>query len=253
MSTAPNWRALLKSWDVQQESFNRLRERRFTAMLDALEASVPRRFTALDLGCGPGSLSVRILRRFPAARVVGVDYDPVTVRIGQGALGSYGGRLTWVDAKLGSPGWTDRLPGQKYDAALSTTALHWLTRPELGALCRDLFRLLRRGGVFLDGDYLPWGKESPGLERLLVRVRKVRTKRASPARSFGPWRAWWKAAERVPALRPYFAEHARRSASHPRHADPPLDVYVRALRRAGCRDIGVIWQDMGNRVLFARR
>jgi len=249
----PNWRALLRSWDAQQESFNRLRERRFTVMLDALEASVPKRFTALDLGSGPGSLSVRILRRFPAARVVAVDYDPVTLRIGRGALGDFGGRLTWVEAKLGSPGWTDRLPFRKFDAALSTTALHWLTRPELQVLYRDLAGLLRRGGIFLDGDHLPWDDEAPGMARLAERVRRIRTKRASLDTEWKAWKEWWDAAERIPALRPYFEERERRSASHPQHGDIAFRVHERALRRAGFREFDVIWQDFTNRVLFAKR
>jgi SAM-dependent methyltransferase len=250
---APDWRALLASWDVQQESFNPDRERRFRTMLDVLEAALPRRFTALDLGSGPGSLSVRILRRFPAARVIAVDYDPVTRHIGEGALGDFGGRLTWVDAKLGVRGWTDRLPRLRVDAALSTTALHWLTPTDLRRLYRDLGRLLRRGGVFMDGDHLPWGPRSEGLGRLAEKVRKARFRGASLDHEWTAWEEWWKAAEKVPALRPYFEERERRSAHHPRTEEVPLDVHVDALRRAGFRDVGVIWQDFTNRILFARR
>jgi len=32
----------------------------------------------LDLGCGPGSLAVRLLGRIPAATVVGIDASPST-------------------------------------------------------------------------------------------------------------------------------------------------------------------------------
>ncbi len=135
-----------------------------------------RRFTALDLGSGPGSLSARLLRRFPRGRSVAVDYDPVSLRVGQGALGSSGGRLQWVDARLGHPGWTERLPRRRYDAALSTTALHWLTAPALGRLYRDLHGLLRPGGVLLNGDHLPWeSRAAPTLP-----PRRVGTTRPVP-------------------------------------------------------------------------
>ena len=222
-------------------------------MLDVLEATIGRRFTALDLGSGPGSLSARMLRRFPAARVVAVDYDPVVRRIGEGALGTAGGRLSWVDAKLGRPGWTDSLPRKRYDAAVSTTALHWLTKPYLFSLYRDLARLLRRGGVFLNGDHLPWDAGSPGLARLAEKVRRQRMRGAVLGTEWSAWKEWWDAAERIPALRPYFAERGRRSAQHPRHGDIALSVHEAALRRAGFRDIGVIWQELTDRVLFARR
>src|SRR5437867_12833692 len=122
----PDWKGLLASWDRQQESFNPDRERRFDVMFEVLRARLPRRFTALDLGCGPGSLTARLLRRFPAARVVAVDFDPVVLRVGRGALRGFGRRIMWVDANLGARGWTTAVPLRRFDAAVSTTALHWL-------------------------------------------------------------------------------------------------------------------------------
>ena len=250
----PNWRALLRSWDAQQQTYLPNRERRFAAMLDAVGAAVPKRFTALDLGCGPGSLSVRLLRRFPSARVIAVDYDPVTLRIGRGALGSFGGRLTWVDTKIGAPGWTERLPRRRIDAAVSTTALHWLPKASLRALYRDLGHLLPRGGVFLNGDHIPWGPGSRGLSRLAETVWRQKFRGVSRKRECSAWKEWWERAERLPALRPYFEEQKRRSAQHPKHTEsPPLEFHVRALRRAGFREVDVIWQSFTNRVLFARR
>jgi SAM-dependent methyltransferase len=249
----PNWKALLRSWDVQQESFNPERERRFRAMLDVLGATMPRRFTVLDLGSGPGSLSVRLLRRFPGARAIAVDNDPVPLRIGKGALGDFEGRLVWVDAKLGTRGWTDFLPRGRIDAALSTTALHWLPEENLRTLYRDLARRLRPGGVFLNGDHLPWSARESGLSRLAKAVRRQRFRGASAGEQWSAWRDWWKRAERFPALRPYFTERRRRAAVHPRQGDLPLMVHESSLRRAGFRDIGVVWQEHENRVLFARR
>lgn len=247
-----DWKALLKSWDEQQESFNPNRERRFGAMFDLLEASLPRRFTALDLGSGPGSLSARLLRRFPHARAIAVDYDPVTQWIGRGALGTLGGRLAWVDADLGSPGWMERLPAGLVDAAVSTTALHWLTEPRLRSLYRDLGRRLPRNGIFLNGDYLPWGKEAPGIDRIDTRVWRRRAGGRSPG-GMSEWRRWWANAKRVPALRPLFLERSRRAAEHPKHRPPPLAVHEDALARAGFREVDVVWQDFGERLLFARR
>ncbi|HYB77522.1 MAG TPA: class I SAM-dependent methyltransferase [Thermoplasmata archaeon] len=227
------------------------REPRFRAMFDALGASVPRRFTVLDLGAGPGSLSARLLRRFPGARSVAVDNDPVTLRIGQGALGDLGGRLTWVDAKLGSRGWTDRLPVRKVHAAVSTSALHWLPERNLRALYRDLGHLIRRNGVFLDGDYFPWGPSAPGLDRLARRVWRRRDALLGWRRN--EWARWWRSTAKIPALAAEFAEQKRRHAVHPRHSDLPLSVHRNALEQAGFHDVDVIWSDFGDRILIARR
>ncbi len=249
----PDWQAYLRTWDVQQEEFNTTREQRFNAMFDVLGAAVGKRFTALDLGCGPGSLSARLLRRFPRARSIAVDYDPVVLRIGQGALGTQGGRLTWVDARLGGRGWMNRLPSRRVDAALSTTALHWLVPRDLRSLYRDLHRLVRRGGVVLNGDVMPWDHREERFRRLAQRVHKARMPMLNGQPRFRGWERWWAHAEKEPYLRPFFAERTRRESRHPHHEMPSLDVHLDALHRAGFRDIEVVWQDVENRVLAAIR
>jgi len=249
---ATDWKEWLRRWDEQQQAFLPNRERRFQVMLDVLQATIGRRGRVLDLGCGPGSLSLRILRRFPRMRCVAVDYDPVVLRVGQGALGSYGGRLTWVDAKLGRPGWTDQLPNGRFDAAVSTTALHWLSPRSLRTVYRDLGTLIRPGGVFLNGDRLPWGSADPRLQRLGERVRRVRFDLAERRADRNAWRFWWRDASKAPELAASFEEHRRRQAQHPREPDLPLEAHIRALRRAGFRTVTVVWQDIENRVLFAR-
>lgn len=252
---SPDWARWLESWDRQQESFNPTREARFTAMMDVLEARLGRRFRVLDLGSGPGSFSARILRRFPAARSVAVDYDPVVRRIGQGALGTLGGRLTWIDAKLGAPGWRSALPRQRFDAAVSTTALHWLAPDQLGRLYRDLGRLIRPGGVFLNGDYLAWDRSDRDLARLGRAVVGVYLRRRHTARrdEWAGWKEWWEAARRSPALRAEFQEHDRRNAGHPKERDLPLSGHIRRLRAAGFRTTAVVWQVFENRVLLGIR
>lgn len=47
-----------------------------------------------------------MLARFPTAQAIAVDMDPVMLALGQGALGTAGGRLRWVDADLTSADWT---------------------------------------------------------------------------------------------------------------------------------------------------
>src|SRR5689334_2118471 len=110
-----------ESWDRQQEGFLPDREHRFDAMLTAVaavaEGPAPK---VLDLAGGTGSISLRALARFPAARVTVLDQDPVLLTI---AAASLDGRATVVDADLGDPGWLGKLPHQGFDAVLTATAL----------------------------------------------------------------------------------------------------------------------------------
>jgi len=247
-------RSLLKGWDAQQESFDRAREVRFRVMFDVVEAQVARRFHALDLGSGPGSLSARLLDRFPRADCVAVDRDPVSHVIGPTALGSKGGRLTWVDADLGAPGWDTHLGRPRFDVALSTTALHWLPPARLRRLYRDLARRIRPGGVFLNGDYLPWSERDAGLTRLSGKVRVVRWGRRGSKQEWKAWEEWWTRAERTPGLEAAFVERRQRfPGGHPHPAVLDVDAQIRALRWAGFRHAGVVWQWFENRVLVAVR
>jgi SAM-dependent methyltransferase len=255
MLSAVDARRLLRAWDEQQEEFNRLREARFSIMFDVLEAHLPARFHALDLGCGPGSLSDRLLRRFPGAHCVAVDRDPVGLRIGAAAVGTHSGRLRFVDANLGTAGWDRDLGRPRFDAALSTTALHWLEPARLRRLYRDLYRRIRPGGVVLNGDHLPWPSRDREMTRLAEEVRR-HWLGAGGSRDLWKkgWEAWWRRAERTPGLEEAFVERRRRFPGTHAHAeDVDVEFHLRALRDAGFREASVVWQRFENRVLVAIR
>lgn len=163
-----DWLGWLRRWDTQQEGYVPNREARFTAMFDVLTELLPDSFTAIDLACGPGSISQRLLARFPHARVVAVDMDPVMLAIGKGALGVVGGRLRWVEADVSVDDWPSMVGEDQVDAVLSSTGLHWLEPEALAVLYRRLSGLLRPGGVLLNADTMPNGPDPPVLGRLGV-------------------------------------------------------------------------------------
>lgn len=248
-----DWHDWLSRWDRQQTRYLPHREERFEAMFDAVEALLPPDFVALDLGCGPGSLSQRLLARFPQARCIAVDQDPVLLAMGRGALGDLGGRLRWVDANLGDPAWREHIGVEAVDVALSTTALHWLPPAQLVRLYTELGTLIRPNGLFLDGDHMAF---APGMEpfkrvRDLVNIREERAAEQGGAES---WRGWWDALRAEAALDALFAERERRLPESA-HGDFELtcELHAAALGNAGFRSVGVLWQRLDNRVLLAVR
>jgi SAM-dependent methyltransferase len=256
-SAARDW---IARWDRQQEMYLADREDRFTALIDAVEAAAGRPDPlVLDLGCGPGSLAVRLLTRLPEATVVAVDADPVTLSLGRAAYGDLPG-LRFRDVDLRSAGWETRLglePGRQIDAVVSTTALHWLTAAELGELYRILASLLRPGGLFVDGDHLRLDEtENPVLARVDRALEEREDRRRFPDGHDGraeDWRQWWQAVAADPALADPAAERERRAVHHHGPEGTLLAVHAGALRAAGFAEVGTIWQRGSNRVLAAVR
>lgn len=250
-----DWLDWLQRWDSQQEGYVPDREARFTAMFDALAALLPASFVALDLACGPGSISRRLLARFPGARVIAVEIDPVLVAIGRHAVGTLDGRLRWIEGDLTSRDWVDALGETQVDAALSSTALHWLEPEPLAQLYHDLGRLLRPGGLLLNGDHMEFGPALPSFARLSQRVLDERWSDAAfAARGIETAEQWWDAVASERAFAPLLTEQAARFAGKRRQGSPPgFEYHVAALHDAGFREVGTIWQALSNRVLMAVR
>ena len=208
----------------------------------------------VDLGSGPGSLAGRILDRLPGARVVAVDGDPLLLEMGRRGIGDRGGRLTWVAADLRAPGWelTLGVPG-KIDAAMSTTALHWMAPEDTVRLCRTLAGIIRPGGVFLNGDHMTFDR---GLERISAAAGRLRREPLEAPRVPAPesWTAWWEAVEADPTLASLVAARRERWGGHPDHSSPgEASFWQAALIRAGFSEAAVVWQRLEDRVVAGIR
>lgn len=249
-----DWHGWLRRWDAQQTGYIPHREERFAVMLNVLEELLPEEFVVLDLACGPGSLSQRLLSRFPRAHCVALDFDPVLLAIGRGALGEADGQLRWIEADLLSEDWVSRIGETSFDAVVSTTALHWLPPDRLVRVYAELGRLVRPGGLVLNGDHMPFGSRLPALRRIADAVREHDTASAFEQPGVEDWRTWWKAVAVEPALRKLLAERRRR---FPVPADdataPTIDLHRAALLNAGFREVEVVWQRGEDRVLVAVR
>jgi SAM-dependent methyltransferase len=249
-SEPTDWTRWLARWDAQQQRHIPDREERFTAIVDALATFVGPEPRVLDLGCGPGSLSARVLQRLPGATVVAIDTDPVLLAIGRGALGA-NPRLTFLDTDLRSD-WVRTLPDPgPYDAAVSTTALHWLGLEQLVRLYGTLAGVLRPGAIFLDGDRIDFDHDQAAIATGAGQVRPAWPDAPEGAEDYD---AWWSAAVAEPALAADVAERARRAHDHP-HSDNAhsYEFHASALFAAGFTEVGTLWQHLVNRVLIAVR
>jgi SAM-dependent methyltransferase len=242
-------RRLLESWDRQQSAYVAHREARFEVMLSVLELHTGDAPVVLDLACGPGAISDRVLAAFPQAATVAVDHDPVLLAIARGALDE---RARVLDLDLVADGWERRLGTDRVDAVLSSTALHWLTPGQLLDVYRAAWRLLPADGILLNADHLRFDDRSPTLRELSERHDR-RTQEAGHAAGALRYDAWYAEAAQVPELAGLLPERERRFADRPPPPPAPLEFHLAALRAAGFREVGTVWQYLDDYVVLARR
>lgn len=261
-----DWVGWYTRWERQQGSYISEREARFAAMFSAVAHLVGDEFVAVDIACGPGGLTRRVAERFPKARVFAVDLDPILLAIGQRAVGDFDGRVTWVQADLNDPSWHRALPVTHVDAALSTTAIHWLSTGAIAELYRMLLELIRPSGVFIDGDQMCYPPQRP-LIRGFAEAKRAWHREAAQAAGAESWERWWAALREEVALEPLFEERDRlfawrgdvdrnigsTVASGPSVVHTGYELHRAALVEAGFGEIDTIWQNLDDRLLLAIR
>ncbi|MBV9026775.1 MAG: class I SAM-dependent methyltransferase [Streptomycetaceae bacterium] len=247
MATAALW---VERWERQQQRYAVDREERFTVVADVVEHVTEGRMNPLivDLGCGPGSLAVRLARRLPHARIVAVDMDPLLLEFGR-TLGPP--VVRYVEAVIGADGWTSALGlDGPLDAAVSTTALHYLSDEQLQRVYGQLAGILRPGGVLVNADHL-LQEDAADIAAHVGRRRAGRQE----AFAHENWESWWAAAQQDPELTDLFAERRRCPGLHGSSRNNGLTVnrHAQLLRQAGFCQVGCVWQVGNSCVLVAVR
>lgn len=112
------------------------RGRPFVELLSRVDAADPT--MVVDLGCGPGNLTQLLGRRWPDARITGVDSSPAMIEKARAA----GGPVTF---ELGDVrGWADATEPGSVDVLVSNATFQWV--PGHLELLSALVRAVRPGG-----------------------------------------------------------------------------------------------------------
>lgn len=264
MTDQQNLLDLVARWDRQQEGYIKQREERFDVMFEILGHAFGDGFTVIDAACGPGSLSLRLLERFPAARVVAVDADVMLLELARASLAPFADRVRVVHADLADPAWVAAVSTAVADLAapvpsalVSTTALHWLSPGALAELYGAAGELLGPGGIVMNGDHMRFDARWPTLTAV-ARVARDRVLDQAVRAGEDDWAAWWARAAAMPELAALKAERDAFFAARPAKRgtsgeDCSVDFHVAALRHAGFAEVGTAWQMLDNYVVFGRR
>jgi tRNA (cmo5U34)-methyltransferase len=130
---------------------------RYGLLLDTLVSCVPTEAThLLELGCGTGELSSRLLKHCPSARLVALDYSPRMVVATTAKLTESGlidrARVLEGDFGAWANGEVSGEIGTGFDACVSSLAIHHLDDEMKRRLFGCIARNLKGGGCFWNAD-----------------------------------------------------------------------------------------------------
>ena len=265
-SSTLDWAGWMRRWDAHLMQYWPDREKQFQIMVDTLDVLMPQPFVALDLACGPGSLSQRVLTQFPTAHVIAVDYDPVLLHLGRSTFGTHNDHLHWHHVDILDESFPDLIRAQlrqfnrtHLDAVLTISSLHYLPGPDLIHVYQRLGDLTRPGGVLLNCDDLAFPLSHPTAQRLAATVKERRYQQVFEQAGGENYRQWWQAFEHDlvhhdPALRALFDQHHANEQQRSRDFNEPgVMLHEAALYEAGFGEVSTIWQTFDSRMLLAVR
>lgn len=146
----------------------------------------------LDVGCGPGTLTVDLARRVSGGRAVGIDRSTEVLEQASAHAESNGAKVEFL---IGDT-YAIEFPDASFDVVHAHQVLQHLTDP-VSAL-REMRRVLRPGGVLAvrDSDYscYSFAPVDPRLERWLALYRAVARENGAEPDAGRFLKAWVRAA-----------------------------------------------------------
>ena len=206
-----------RHWDRKASSWDRGVSPSLEGVVSAvLEAAHPHPgTTAVDLGCGTGSLSIALARQ--GLNVIAVDISPAMLKCLEEKASRAGlARITCVAAAVEH----FDLPPAGVDLVVSNYAFHFLRNREKERLLQTAARWLRPGGRLVVGDMM-FGRGGTARDWEIMSSKAARLARRGP-------RGWWRISKNL-------VRFSLRLGAHPMG----IHEWERCLHEAGLADISV--------------
>jgi ubiquinone/menaquinone biosynthesis C-methylase UbiE len=157
---------------------------------DVAEAA-PDNAQILEVGCGPGHLSIQLARRH-GLHVTGIDLDPAMIERARANVDSAGEGAGRRPGFLIGDVTSLAFPDESFDLVVSTLSMHHWADPTAGLT--EIGRVLRPGGRALVWDFRPGDRPHPFGPRHIHLADPVEPMHGSPLGlvSTTPWRWPWR-------------------------------------------------------------
>ena len=171
------------------DTLSRLLLGRFVGRIATDVAATPDGARVLEVGCGPGHLSIQLARRH-GLEVTGLDLDPAMITRARANADRPGDgcRPSFVVGDVASLAFADG----SFDVVVSTLSMHHWADPGTGLA--EIGRVLRPGGRALVWDFRPGVRPHPFGPRHAHLPDPVQPTHGTPLRvvSVTPWRWPWR-------------------------------------------------------------
>ena len=121
----------------------------FSVAVEIMPFEHDRRITVADLGAGSGLFAQHVLAVFPKASFTLQDASREMLDMARKRFQQQTASFTFVEKRL-----EDFAEPQRYDAVISSLAIHHLEDADKRALFKRIFAALRPGGVFINVDQI---------------------------------------------------------------------------------------------------
>lgn len=143
----------------------------------------------LDVGCGPGTITIDLAERVAPGRVVGIDSSGAVIALADELRKNRG--LANVSFSIGDA-YALQFDDASFDVVHAHQVLQHLTNPV--AALKEMYRVMRPGGIVAvrDGDYATfgWAPADPRLDRWMEIYRQI-TKRNGAEANAGRYLLGW--------------------------------------------------------------
>lgn len=243
-----DWQLFADPWDQMQRKHNPFRDEQIDSILKAARISDEEVHAVLDLGCGPGILGRRIHSLRASITYLGADGDPLMLTAMKHLLVNSSMQPLLVDIR--SQGWLQGYQNY-FDAVISLTALHWLTRVQLIQLYKAIHFALKPSGRLVVGD--PFLPDSPSDQKNLHDLQE----QYSSLEAGMTWDQFWAAFyERYP-IKEIRAAHQDTCYGGDlfKGSDDgyPISFYLESLEEAGFTSPSIIWQKGLRAVYYGKK
>jgi ubiquinone/menaquinone biosynthesis C-methylase UbiE len=232
-------------WDLMQNRYLVKRQERFEIINNIIRATNENLKTIVDLGCGTGSLMASLLEIFPDVKVIGIDFDPTMLILASERLKPFGRRAKVEFNDIRTPSWT-KVMTESVDVIVSATALHWLNSSQLNEIYKQIVKILKRGGLFLNADHV--GSESAPVQKYWEANREKIIKEGI-YRNSDDWDGFWN--EYAKALKVDIEEmHKNITGGWEGGVEEglPLSWHFDKLRENGFSTVDCFWRSDGDAI-----